>query len=495
MPGSKNIGMNTVLPFAGTVGRRDFIAGSAVGLASLLLPIRGVAGESPSRQGALQDLPAGWERAAAIRGAIREPQFPLRDFAITDFGAEVGEDASQAIGAAIDKCHEAGGGRVVIPAGEFPCGPIHLRSGVDLHLEAGAVLSFSTDPQRYLPLVHSRWEGMELMNYSPLIYAYGQRNIAITGAGTLNGNADDSTWWPWKGEHGERHWDLLPGQDQKPARERLQEEVKAGVPVSERRYGEGAYLRPPLVQFYACEEVLVEGVTLKDSPFWLLHPVLCKDLTVRGITCSSHGPNSDGCNPESCNRVLIENCSFDTGDDCIAIKSGRNADGRRLAVPCENLLISDCEMRAGHGGVVIGSEISGGVRHVYAQRCSMSSPELERALRIKTNSVRGGTLEHIYYRDIEIGRVKDVLVINYHYEEGDAGEHDPIVRDVEVRDVVVRDADRVFQVRGFSRDPVIDLRVIQLGVEHAREAGIIEHVEPLQLRGVSINGECYPACQ
>ncbi len=469
--------------------RRQLLAAGVLGIAGIGLRLPVLAG---ARDGEREE--AGWAVAQRIRESVVQPLFARRDFPITAFGAEVGEDASEAIARAIRACHEAGGGRVVVPRGKFDCGPVHLKSNVNLHLAEGAELSFSTDPARYLPAVFSRWEGMELMNYSPLVYAFGAENVALTGSGTLNGNADDNTWWPWKGPHPEQHWALRPGEDQQAARDRLQAQVEAGVPVAQRIYGDGAWLRPPMVQFYACKRVLVEGVTLRDSPFWLLNPVLCEDVTVRGVTCSSHGPNSDGCNPESCKRVLIEHCSFDTGDDCIAIKSGRNADGRRIAVPCENLIISDCDMRAGHGGVVIGSEISGGVRHVYAERCRMSSPELERALRIKTNSVRGGVLEHIYYRDIEVGQVRDVLVINYHYEEGDAGSFDPLVRDVEVRGLTVREAQRVFQVRGFGRDPVRDLRLLDISVARASEVGIIENVTPLHLQGVEINGECYPAC-
>jgi polygalacturonase len=436
---------------------------------------------------------AGWGEAQRIRAAIALPDFPDRDFDVTAYGArgDGSSDSSAAIAAAIAACHQAGGGRVLVPAGVFVSGPIHLRSNVNLHLRKGAEISFVTDPDRYLPPVFTRWEGMELMSYSPLVYARGEENIAVTGEGVLNGNADDRTWWPWKGPHSEQHWEVYPGQDQAPARRQLEQQAEAGVPVAERVHGAGSWLRPPLLQVYDCRRVLIEGVTLRDSPFWLIHPVLCQDVTVRGVTCSSHGPNSDGCNPESCDRVLIEHCDFDTGDDCIAIKSGRNADGRRLATPSRNIVIADCRMRAGHGGVVIGSEISGGVHNVYAERCHMSSPELERALRIKTNSMRGGVIEHIRYRDITVGEVKDVLVINFFYEEGDAGAFDPIVRDVEIRDVTVEKAGRVFQVRGFEREPVQDLRLINLSVAQADRIGVIEHVRGLSVESVSINGAPY----
>jgi polygalacturonase len=230
---------------------------------------------------------------------------------------------------------------------------------------------------------------MELMNYSPLVYAYGEENIALTGSGTLDGQASETSWWPWKGAwktHAE--WASVP--NQLAARARLIDMVEHGVPVAQRVFGEGDHLRPQFIQPYGCRNVLIEGVTLLRAPMWQVHPVLCTNVTVRGLHISSHGPNNDGCNPESCRDVLIENTYFDTGDDCIAIKSGRNADGRRLAVPSENIVIRNCRMKDGHGGVTIGSEMSGGVRNVFVESCDMDSPELERALRLKTNALRGG---------------------------------------------------------------------------------------------------------
>ena len=232
-------------------------------------------------------------------------------------------------------------------------------------------------------------------------------------------------------------------------------------------------------------------MTIRNAPFWLINPVLCRNVTVRGVTCESLGPNSDGCDPESCNGVLIEDCYFDTGDDCIAVKSGRNADGRRINTPCENIVIRNCDMRAGHGGVVIGSEISGGVRNLFAENLRMSSPDLERAIRIKTNSVSGGIIEHLRYRNIDVGQVRDAIVINYYYEEGDAGNFDPIVRDIQIENLTIENADRVFQVRGFARDPIIDLRLRDIAVVSAREIGIVEHVTNFVTENVTINGQRY----
>lgn len=426
-----------------------------------------------------------WAMAEHIRANIKVPKFPARDFLLTDFLRVEEKDASAALAKAIRTCHEAGGGRVVVPAGEFLCGPVHLLSGVNLHLSDDAVLRFHTDPHYYLPAVFTRWEGMELMGYSPLIYAYGQNNVALTGSGTLDGQASMENWWLWKGNE---EWGRpgFPSQDL--ARQKLMEDVAAGVPVAERRYADGAYLRPPFVQFYQCRNVLIEDVHIRRAPFWLLNPVLCEHVTVRGVHLQSLGPNSDGCNPESCRNVLIENCFFDTGDDCIAIKSGRNTDGRRIGVASENIVIRGCQMRAGHGGIVIGSEISGGARNIFAENCHMSSPDLERGLRIKTNSVRGGRIEHLRYRNILIGQVKDALVINFYYEEGDAGEHDPTVRDVVIENLLCDSAERVFQVRGFERKKIEGLRLTNVHVLKAEQIGVVQNVDGLELKGVSING-------
>jgi polygalacturonase len=223
---------------------------------------------------------------------------------------------------------------------------------------------------------------------------------------------------------------------------------------------------------------------------WEIHPVLCTNVTVRGVRVETHGPNNDGCNPESCRDVLIEDCYFDTGDDCIALKSGRNADGRRLDTPVENVLIQNCTMRDGHGGVVIGSEISGGARNIFVRNCQMSSPNLDRALRIKTNSVRGGVVEHIYMRDVEVGEVSDAVVrVNFLYEEGDAGNFKPIVRDVEIRNVTCERSERALYLRGYADSPITNVRLVDCRFENVADESTIEHVQGLVLDHVFINGE------
>ncbi|WP_323054278.1 glycoside hydrolase family 28 protein [Microbulbifer thermotolerans] len=438
-----------------------------------------------------QDYTGPWAAVPKILDTIQLPRIPAREFDIRDFGATGGEDDSGAFTAALRACRAAGGGRVVVPPGQYRSGPIHLGSNTELHLREGAVLSFIPDPDRYLPPVKTRWEGMELMGYSPLIYAHGCENVALTGRGRIDGGADCDTWWPWKGLNTKCAQSSDAGPTQHAARKALFEDAERGVPVAERVYADGSYLRPPLVQFYACRNVLIEDVTLENAPFWVLHPVLCESVTVRGITARSHGPNSDGCDPESCRNVLIENCLFDNGDDCIAIKSGRNADGRRLAVPSENIVIRDCRMRDGHGGLVLGSEISGGVRNVFLENCTMSSPNLERGLRIKTNAMRGGEIQHVYVRNVSIGQVKDVIVINFFYEEGDRGPYDPDVHDIFVENLHCERAQRAFHIRGFERAPIRGLHVARSDILRAESVGVIEQVSGLTVSAVTINGELF----
>ena len=370
-----------------------------------------------------------------------------------------------------------------MPDGRFVTGALKLASGVELHLTAKGTLAFSRNAKDYLPVVLTRWEGTELMNYSPFIYAYEAENIAITGTGTLDGQADAANWWNWRGDGG-------AGQArQAPARTRLMDLGRRGVPVKERIFGEGHWLRPNFIQPYRSRNVLIDGVTIVNSPMWEIHPVLCQNVTVRNVSIRSHGPNNDGCDPESCRDVLIDGCTFDTGDDCIALKSGRNEDGRRLNVPIENVIVRNCTMKDGHGGVVIGSEVSGGARNIFAERCRMDSPRLDRALRIKTNSVRGGTVEGVYMRDVTVGEVAEaVLTIDYFYEEGDAGRFPPLVRDVEVRNVTSRKSKYGLLLRGYAHDPIADVRVLDCRFDGVSEGDVLEAVRDLARTNVVVNG-------
>jgi polygalacturonase len=430
-----------------------------------------------------------WDLVGEVSARIQAPQFSSREFNITQFGA-VGDnksDCTKAFRSAIAACHASGGGQVVVPEGEFISGPISLLSGVNLHVAERGIIRFSRDPREY-PLVFTRFEGTELMNYSPFIYAFEQQNIGITGKGTIDGNADCQHWWAWAGRRncGWKAGDPSARED----RILLQQMAERGVPVRERVFGEGHFLRPQFIQLYRCRNVLIEDVTLLNSPMWQVHPVLSSNITVRGLTIRSDGPNTDGCDPESCTDVLIKDCFFSTGDDCIAIKSGRNADGRRLNVPSQNILIQDCIMQEGHGGVTIGSEVSGGIRNIFAQNCRMDGSNLYDAVRIKTNAVRGGVIENVYARHLQARQVTMAgLSIDFYYEEGEKGEFPPEVRNVEIQDMAVERAKFALFLRGFKDAPIEKVRLANCTFAHVEELNVVENVKDVTLDQVRINGK------
>ncbi|HJX89250.1 MAG TPA: glycoside hydrolase family 28 protein [Pyrinomonadaceae bacterium] len=420
---------------------------------------------------------------------IKPPVFPKRDFPVIKFGAKANEttDSTEAFRKAIAACDSAGGGRVVVPAGTFLTGAINLKSNVNLYLSPGATIKFSKSPGDYLPVVFTRWEGTELMNYSPFIYAFEQTNIAITGEGTLDGQSGNDSWWPWNGR---ANYGWKEGQpNQRADRAALQNMAEQGVPVNQRLFGAGHYLRPQFIQPYRCKNVLIEGVRIINSPMWEIHPVLCTNVTVSGVKISSRGPNNDGCDPESCTDILIENCDFDTGDDCIAIKSGRNADGRRLNAPTQNIIIRGCRMRDGHGGITVGSEISGGVRNLFAEKCRLDSPNLDHALRVKNNATRGGLLENFYFRDIEVGQVAHaVITIDFNYEEGAKGNFTPVLRNYSVERLVSEKSKHVADIQGLANAPIYDLRLDNCTFNNAAEPSIVKNVKGLNLVNVKVNG-------
>jgi polygalacturonase len=278
--------------------------------------------------------------------------------------------------------------------------------------------------------------------------------------------------------------------NQNEARNKLFDMAEKGIRVTERVFGEGSYLRPSFFVPYKCKNILIEGVTFKNSPMWFLNPVLCKNVSIIGVTTEGQGPNNDGCDPESCSDVLIKDCYFNTGDDCIAIKSGRNADGRRVHVSCENIIIQGCKMKNGHGGVVIGSEMSGGVRNVYAENNIMDSPKLDRVIRIKTNSNRGGIVENVFMRNIEVGQVAEAIVkIDFYYEEGDTGDFTPIVRNIDVENVVSEKSQYGIWIRAYKRSPITNIRIQNCTFNNVAETNIIENVKNFSLVNVKINGK------
>ena len=412
----------------------------------------------------------GWDEVKykQIEQSIRMPKFAEKSYPITKFGAKTTNAAAQnqkAIQKAIDACSKKGGGKVIIPAGEkFLTGAITLKDGVNLVVEEGAILEFAFQPELY-PIVETSWEGLECFNLSPCIYAFKAKDIAITGKGTIDGGGSNDTWWPWNGNP-RFGWKEGMISQRIESRPRLLKNGEDGIPMynekgertPERVFGPQDGLRPQLVSFNKCDGILLEDVTLLRSPFWVIHPLHSTDITVRRVKMINDGPNGDGCDPECCDRVLIEDCYFNTGDDCIAIKSGRNRDGRERNMPSKNIIIRNCEMKNGHGGVVIGSEISGGCQNVYAHDCVMDSPELERVLRIKTNSCRGGIIENINMRNVKVGVCKEsVLKINLDYEPKEicCRGYYPTVRNVYMENVTSESSQYGVQIIGLEEDTFV----------------------------------------
>lgn len=425
----------------------------------------------------------------AILARIKPPVFPDRDFDITKYGAVADgkTKCTDAIRKAIGACTAAGGGRVVIPNGTFLTGAIHLDNNVNLHLAEGSTLLFSTDPKDY-PIVFTRYEGTECMNYSPFIYAFEKTGLAITGKGVLDGQASNENWWGWvrKSTGGAKRGVPSFHSD----RDTLVRMGDQRTPVEDRVFGEGHHLRPNFVQPYRCKDVLLQDFRIRNSPMWELNPVLCQNVTVRNIEIDSHGPNNDGCDPECCRDILIANCTFSTGDDCIAIKAGRNEDGRRVNVPCENVVIQDCNMKDGHGGVSIGSEVSGGIKNVYVSRCQMSSPRLQRGLRIKTNSYRGGVIENIHFEHVTIGQVAQAAIeVDFYYEEGEGGPFRPTVKQIVVAGVTSQKSKYAIYLRGYATDPIVGVSLVDCSFRDVADGNFLQNVKSVSVKNVTVNGQ------
>jgi polygalacturonase len=415
-----------------------------------------------------------WARADAIVAGIQPPRIPPRQTRITEHGARPGDhDALPAVLAAIGAMADAGGGRVIVPAGDWRLdGPIHLRSGVDLHVEDEAVVRFTQDA-RFYPTVFTRWEGTEVFNHSPLIYGRGLTDVAVTGAGRFEGGGRDY-WFTWRPE-------------QRPDQTLLRQMGADGVPVSDRVFGLGRKLRPAFVQFIECRRVLIEGPSFADSPFWVIHPVYCDHVTVRGIGVVSRHLNSDGCDPDSCTNVLIEGCRFDVSDDCVAVKSGRDQDGWRVARPSRAIVVQDCEMRTDIAAAfAIGSEMSGGANDIWVRRLAV--PHAEHALYFKANLDRGGVIERIRIKDVAVEKTESLIHFTTDYHSWRGGNFPPTYRDFRVEEVRCVEAEQALRIAGVPSAPVQGVLLRNVTCERATEPDLIRDTRRLRLEGVRVNG-------
>lgn len=395
---------------------------------------------------------------------------------------------------AIDTLSEKGGGRLVLPAGVYRTGALYLKSGVELHLASPDTLVqfVAEDIPTHYPVVYSHWEATPCYNYSALLYAFEEHDIAVTGCGTLDGGADGQHWWNWHHQV-ENAWSRDKTDLQQPARLELRRMNQQGVPVEQRVFGQGRWLRPNFLQTIRCERVLLQGVTFRNSPMWQLNPVQCQSVTVDGVTVSGHGANNDGCDPESCCGVWIKNCRFDTGDDCISLKSGRDRDGRQANIPCENILIEHNEFADGHGGVALGSEMSGGIRRVLACDNHFSSPHLTYALRLKTNARRGGKVEQIMLCDSVMEHVHGAAVHGTMlYEDGRNGDDLPVFRDICIQNITAHGGDYGIFLEAFPEVPITGLELRNIVIDGVSQPLRSMNWQDAVVENVRVNGKRFP---
>ncbi len=417
-----------------------------------------------------------WSMAERIVASISEPDIPDRVFRLTDYGGS-GDgitDNREAFVRAFAACSQAGGGRLVVGPGDYLVnGPLHLTSHLELHLEEGARIFFGSDPEDYLPVVLTSWEGTRCYNYSPFIYAFEATDVAITGKGEIDGEGAE----PWNG------WKEFQGADQRLLRSMNNE----NVPLEERVFGGGHYLRPHLIQFYGCERILVEGVTITDAPFWCVHTVYSRDITIRGVTYDAHNLNNDGIDPESSENVLIEDITFNNRDDNIAIKAGRDLEARTLGIPSRNIVVRNCRFR-GHNAIAVGSEMSGGVYNVYVEDCTFAGKVMY-GFYLKGNRDRGGEVRNIYGRNIEFDTTRSAIIIDSNYKsEGSCCP--PLFKNVVVENIRASVAtEQGIYLKGFSQRPLDSIFIRDVEIASARIPLEVTETKTLVMENVVINGE------
>ncbi|MGQ1948228.1 glycoside hydrolase family 28 protein [Geofilum sp. OHC36d9] len=405
---------------------------------------------------------------------------------VADLGADTTGEilCTDIIKQAITTASEKGGGTVFFPAGEYLTGPIVMESNITLFLDAGALIKFSNNFDDYLPFVQTRWEGTVMMTFSPLIYAHGQENITVTGRGKIDGQG--RAWW--------NEMDRIKDLDDKNFEHKysdLWSRLNSDV-VTEAYYQSTLkmrFFRPPMIQFFQCSNILVEGVTIVNSPFWTINPVFSDNIVINGITIiNPPSPNTDGINPSSCRNVRISNCHISVGDDCITIKSGRDIDGRKWAVPTENVTITNCTMLRGHGGVVIGSEVSGDVRKITISNCVFDGTH--RGIRLKSARGRGGVVEEIRVDNVVMKNIKrEAIVFNLLYDpktvEEPVSERTPVFRNIHISNVTATRVKKACLLRGISEMPIENLSFNNINIQ-AETGFIINQAKNIELHDVDI---------
>jgi polygalacturonase len=409
----------------------------------------------------------------------------LETFNVMDFGAAPDGHTmnTAAFARTVDACERQNGGTIVVPAGQYLTGAIELKSNMTLLLEPGSELLYSPNPADS-PIVASRWESTNAFIHAPLVYAEGAHNVAITGRGTLNGQGKNWWWRTW-------HYDPSRSAEIRPAREawlRLYDQIEAGKKLTAADFSLAAdYLRPPLVLFNGCKNVLIEGVTVMESPMWIIHPLYCENVSIRDVTFISTGPNGDGIDIDSSRDVRISDCFFNTGDDCIVIKSGRNADGRRTNKPSENISISNCVMYRGHGAIAIGSETSGGIRDVVAS--NIVSKGTDYGIRIKSERGRGNVIENLRFSNFVIDDAHEQGIEITGYYENEPPEpfsaRTPIFRNIAFANFTIVGAAHVTSIRGLPEKAIEQIRFTDMTATGDRGL-VCEHSADVEFHNVRI---------
>lgn len=420
------------------------------------------------------------EAISAVVNRIELPNIPSQEFIVTDYGDNTGlkNDLLPAIKAAIAAANKAGGGKVIIPAGIWPInGPIHLKSKINLHLNAGAKLLFSPEPEHYLPAVKQRWEGTEVYNYSPLIYAANVEDIAITGKGTIDGNASSKF----------HLWHKLQGNDIR----RLRQQGFDGIPVTERVYQEGSYLRPGLIQIFGAKRVLLDGYTALNAPFWVNHIVYTDHATITNLNVDSHFPNNDGVDIESSTNVIVANNQFSTGDDSVVIKSGRDLDGRTIARPSQHIVVRNNVM-GGEDGIGLGSEMAAGISDVYFYQNTFTKGNA--AFRFKSNLDRGGVVENIYIERADVGEFDTLFWFQLNYPSELGGNFETRYRNIQFSNISAKQIGTSFFVRAPDKFPLENVSFKDITIKHNKQLFDVENAlnvrfEQVSVQHQTINGE------
>jgi polygalacturonase len=447
--------------------RREFLSRS-LAFSAMAGLTRGKALSSPA---------GGWNQLPGILARIVPPQFPDRDFDVTDYGA-VGDgqtDCRPAIAAAIQACNLAGGGRVMVPPGNYLVnGPIHLLSNVNLYLAPASYLVFGTDPMDYLPAVEVRWQGIRCYNYSPFIYAYQQTNIALTGSGVIFGQGGTG-WYQWSTRVDE-DWTVL------------QDMAIQSMPVEQRLFGSGHYLRPTMFEPYQCSNILLEGVTFVASPFWTIHPTFCTNVTVQNVYVMPGVLNDDGCDPDSCQDVLIKGCSFNTSDDNVSLKAGFGPDAVGLP-PCANVVIMDCyAMGTDWSAFTIGSNTAGGIENVFIENCVAN--DCIAAFYIKSNSDTGGAVEGVWIKSSQAINCHHLLFLQTDYEGVTGGPTPPLFTNINMQGVTCAEASvSAFWLEGDPRLPIQGVALADIAIAKTSKLAEIGNVINLAATNITVAGK------